>query len=90
MLFSFYFVLIYKPVFTVMETHKIHVNKEELKRTSEILGVNYSACLVFFLIMQCVVKVSSTPAGRLEGYPTEIYFNVQFCFDLVMFYNRGA
>uniref|UniRef100_A0A7M4FRH9 DNA polymerase nu n=1 Tax=Crocodylus porosus TaxID=8502 RepID=A0A7M4FRH9_CROPO len=35
----FYFILIYKPVFTVMETHKIHVNKEELKRTSEILGL---------------------------------------------------
>lgn len=24
-----------------METHKIHVDKQELKKTSEILGVNF-------------------------------------------------
>lgn len=30
-----------------METHKIYVNKQELKKTSEILGVNF--VLIFFL-----------------------------------------
>ncbi|NXW03649.1 DPOLN polymerase, partial [Fregetta grallaria] len=28
-------------ILAVMETHKIHVNKQELKKTSEILGVNF-------------------------------------------------
>lgn len=31
----------YLILFAVMETHKIHVDKQELKKTSEILGVNF-------------------------------------------------
>jgi len=49
-------------LFTVMETHKIHVNKQELKKTSEILGVIF-VCFFFWKMYSIIFLLLLRIAG---------------------------
>ncbi|XP_019381649.1 PREDICTED: DNA polymerase nu isoform X3 [Gavialis gangeticus] len=68
-------------ILAVMETHKIHVNKEELKRTSEILGVHKIKSTYVDGLLSCMKKgfLSSTwnQTGTVTGRLSAKHPNIQ-------------